>query len=183
MKLEFKHLVPYLLYELKGIETKKGTIKELLSIDLVSGCRVGDMDEDYNVGISQFKPILHPLSDLTKEITHNGETFIPVVELAKIADCHYVFIPELGQIKTFIDTGCNVIQVHWKDEKENYFEMSTGIDESRFENDNDGITFTLGSSYAIHNLFTLYQKMFEWKIDVLGLIDKDLAVDINTIKK
>ena len=31
-------------------------------------------------------PILRPLSDLTKPITHNGETFVPLVELAKIAD-------------------------------------------------------------------------------------------------
>lgn len=25
-----------------------------------------------------FKPILHPLSDLTKEIEHNGEKFVPI---------------------------------------------------------------------------------------------------------
>ena len=31
-------------------------------------------------------PILRPLSDLIKPITHNGETFVPLVELAKIAD-------------------------------------------------------------------------------------------------
>ncbi|MVW92441.1 hypothetical protein FCL53_10740 [Elizabethkingia meningoseptica] len=27
--------------------------------------------------ISEFKPIIRPMSDLTKEITHNGETFVP----------------------------------------------------------------------------------------------------------
>jgi len=30
-------------------------------------------------------PILHPLSDRTKEIEHNGEKFVPIVELARIA--------------------------------------------------------------------------------------------------
>lgn len=30
------------------------------------------------------KPILRPMSDLTKEITHRGETFVPMVKLASI---------------------------------------------------------------------------------------------------
>src|SRR6478736_5084359 len=30
------------------------------------------------------KPILRPVSDLTKEITHNGKTFVPLVELFNI---------------------------------------------------------------------------------------------------
>ena len=34
-------------------------------------------------------PIARPLSDLTKPITHNGETFVPIVELAKIGDTTY----------------------------------------------------------------------------------------------
>ncbi len=37
-------------------------------------------------GYFNFKPILHPLSDLTKEIDHNGEKFVPVVEIMKIKD-------------------------------------------------------------------------------------------------
>jgi len=32
-------------------------------------------------------PIARPISDLTKPITHNDETFVPIVELAKIAKC------------------------------------------------------------------------------------------------
>lgn len=31
-------------------------------------------------------PILRPLSDLTKEIEHKGEKFIPIVELSKLVD-------------------------------------------------------------------------------------------------
>ena len=31
-----------------------------------------------------YKPILHPLSDLTKPIEHNGEKFVPMVELGRI---------------------------------------------------------------------------------------------------
>lgn len=32
----------------------------------------------------RFKPILHPLSDLTKEIEHNGEKFIPITKLNEL---------------------------------------------------------------------------------------------------
>jgi len=36
----------------------------------------------------------------------------------------------------------------------------------------------------IHNLkFEIVQQLFEWHFDVFGLIDKGLAIDINTIKK
>ena len=35
---------------------------------------------------SKFKPILHPLSDLTKEIEHKGEMFIPVDIIGKIIE-------------------------------------------------------------------------------------------------
>ncbi len=36
--------------------------------------------------IEDFIPILRPLSGLTKEIEHKGETFVAIVELAKIAE-------------------------------------------------------------------------------------------------
>ena len=40
------------------------------------------MDEDeFYVDIDKFKPILHPLSDLNKEIEHNGERFVPLRRL------------------------------------------------------------------------------------------------------
>ena len=36
---------------------------------------------DNNVKTDKLKPILHPLSDLTKEIEHNGEKFVPLYRL------------------------------------------------------------------------------------------------------
>ena len=36
---------------------------------------------DNNVKTDKLKPILHPLSDLTKEIEHNGEKFVPMTRL------------------------------------------------------------------------------------------------------
>ena len=72
-KLTIAHLAPYLPYGIKGY---------FLSIfDIVTG-----FDNDFkiissldvgNCLITDFKPLLRPLSDLTKEIEHNGEKFVP----------------------------------------------------------------------------------------------------------
>jgi len=77
MKLELKHLSPYLPYGLQistddvgedWIETVIGLNKEAIETS------VGNY-WDYTV-----KPILRPLSDLTKEIEHKGDRFIPIIE-------------------------------------------------------------------------------------------------------
>lgn len=69
MKLEFKHFVPYLPYGLKLIDN--GNIVELSILNL-------QIIFDYPlIRTDHVKPIFHPLSDLTKEIEHNGEKFVP----------------------------------------------------------------------------------------------------------
>ncbi len=80
MKLELKHLAPYLPYGLKFIHDEEPTPYLLMKLGLKT-----DQNplwiEGYNgeFEISVFpegcKPILRPLSDLTKEIEHNGEKF------------------------------------------------------------------------------------------------------------
>jgi hypothetical protein len=85
--LTIKELAAYLPYELKGnalneefeinevcqelyrIETGKTTNQEIGDPFVVVG--------DSECEIHDFKPILFPLSSLTKEITINGETFVP----------------------------------------------------------------------------------------------------------
>lgn len=37
----------------------------------------------------KFKPVLHPITCLNQEITVNGETFVPIVELAEIGEPVY----------------------------------------------------------------------------------------------
>ena len=40
---------------------------------------------DDNVKTDKLKPILHPLTDLTKEIEHNGEKFVPIQDMLECA--------------------------------------------------------------------------------------------------
>jgi len=100
MKLELKHLATYLPYNLKyqlygNFPIKEGVeniIKDIRVIDLKNIQKVIDWET--------CKPILRPLSDLTKEITHNGETFVPV-EWFEIGDDENLSIEfDFGNIKT-----------------------------------------------------------------------------------
>ena len=82
----------------------------------------------------QLKPILHPLSDLTKEIEYKGEKFIPIEKLG--------------------------------------FENTKEIYES--------ILYTIEKEcFPVSEFFKLIKMHF----DVVGLIEKGEAMDINTLKK
>ena len=93
-KLELKHLAPYLPYGLKvKVITKSGHLDNV-ALDLIGAAirkeeHYGDIwkanVEDFGITawypLGDVKPILRPLSDLTKEIEHNGERFVPIQRL------------------------------------------------------------------------------------------------------
>lgn len=68
MKLELKHLAPYLPYGLKYRFREIGGDVEMFYHSIAGILNRGD------------KIYLRPLSDLTKEIEHNGEKFVPMHE-------------------------------------------------------------------------------------------------------
>jgi hypothetical protein len=89
MKLELKHLAPYLPYGLK-VRFDVEKYKDNHQHDLV-GLELDLVKVKTHIGIvldfpeiERIKPILRPLSDLTKEITHNGQTFVPkfIIDMA-----------------------------------------------------------------------------------------------------
>jgi len=76
MELKLKHLAPYLPYNLKMYcvpQQNEYFIESLTGIDL--DCIRIDGKIEYFP--TEYKPILRPLSDLTKEIEVNGEKLIP----------------------------------------------------------------------------------------------------------
>ena len=77
MKLELKHLAPYLPYNLKlKINTPIGTFNRDFQLDC---------GHDFNLHLSQgnVKPILRPLSDIYKELSVDGNFgFIPSKRLS-----------------------------------------------------------------------------------------------------
>ncbi len=130
-KLELKHLAPYLPYKLYCFDTltqKKRVIN------------TGQGSSNNWVGIKTvirykhiYKPILRPLSDLTKEIEVNGNNFIPNIE-------------------SFIYLGGRFLDITLEEDENRISKLP----------------------------YDLMLKLFEWHFDVFGLIEKGLAIDINT---
>jgi hypothetical protein len=76
MKLELKHLAPYLPY---GLKIKTNNQIRTLSIGILTTTENSLSNIIYGIG---HKPILRPLSDLTKEVEVNGEKLVPIDKLA-----------------------------------------------------------------------------------------------------
>ena len=111
MKLELKHLAPYLPYGLNG---------------MIDGKRVVFHSDNIWVFTLNAKPILRPLSDLSKDMLSKYYKHLMADDLDKIIE--------------------------------------------------DTIAWPLNQSY------TFTQKLLEWHFDIFWLIEKNLAIDINTIK-
>jgi len=73
MKLEKRHITPYLEHDL--IVMYDGVPCRLEGIDLKFYPTA--IIEQRNMDLSDIKLILRPMSDLNKEIKHNGKRFIP----------------------------------------------------------------------------------------------------------
>lgn len=168
-KLELKHLVGYLPYKLKAemLDYKSDYVGK--QFDTVIGFHQWDSRDLYwsalTIGgskpeLNRIKPILRPLSDLTKEIEVNGEKFVPIVKLAEI----------------------NLRQFNWKmvnnsdraySEKLNCEFYFNGIDFRVVNQNYDGVAT---------KQFQLFQKLFEWHFDFQNLIENRLAIDVNTLQ-
>lgn len=102
--------------------------------------------------IKPFLPILRPLSDLTKEIEVNGEKFVPMEWLSKF----------IGAVEP-----CDQI-------KQTFWITQSG-------NNNEGGILSFGALCKHIDQFELFQKLLEWHFDIYGLIENNLAIDINTL--
>jgi hypothetical protein len=110
------------------------------------------------VDIEKIKPILRPLSDLYRTITHNGKEIIPIVELVKILFPNY----------------------EWKQDNEYGFAETVNHGYT-FCYDEGYNVFNFDDNYCIDQL-TCFDYLHELKIDYRGLIDAGLAIDVNTLK-
>lgn len=154
--LELKDIVGYLAYGLHCLNCDN--MIEEIEFDnvgnLIRGIDLQDEAEyDDWVACQQYKPILRPLSDLYKTITHNGKEIVPIVELAKMHRPEY---------KWFFDETCACCER----EKFNYF---NGFNAGSFNG-------------KVCNQHQLFDYLHELKIDYRGLIDAGLAVDVNTLE-
>lgn len=185
-KLELKYLAPYPMgiNGIKLFREKSGRIDTLYGLQTTSsGNLLVCIDEcdwrknDY----WNFKPIIRPLSDLVKPCLPEGK--IPIVELAKIegfTPMPYTIESKNGTFVLYGDWFCHPME---QSPKARFF----------FEIDTDNCSIDRGLEYIdesvdtvfcpCSNQLALFEWLFEHHFDVFGLIEQDLAIDINTIEK
>ncbi len=137
-KLELKHLAPYLPYGLKVYIITSNDVLEILSLNKVlfrNQIFIETINGAY--GSLYFKPILRPLSDLTKRF--NGDS---------------CFITYMWYSIISTDSDCF--------DKDDFFEKCE-----------------LGM--VDHLPYMVIPFLLENHFDVFGLIEKGLAIDINTL--
>lgn len=161
MKLELKHLAGYLPYGLKIRYIQRNETHDLEHHNIMSICSYQN----------HLKPILRPLSDLTKEIEVNGEKFVPMEELVRIMHPNEVFI----SLET--STARNLQSVRYKYHRG----RNTVCDTINVYTEE----LNQGSKYCFNIVNTdwwIIQKLLEWHFDIHGLIENNLAIDINTLR-
>jgi len=157
MQLELKHLAPYVQYGLKMTVVDKS----FYGYDVMTLCDKGGLS---NISISSvidepqdFKPMLRPLYDLTKEIEHNGEKFVPGLKLVdpentewdKMVCEEYNAFPKIPDHKKWI-------QVTHKEL---------------------GQVISINPYNIEHLPYSIFKVLFEWHFDVFGLIDAGIATE------
>lgn len=168
MELELKHLAGYLPYGL-GIYSETYGIKSIMTIRGNGGDNPSDSIESVLSG--KFKPLLRPLSSLMKEIEVDGEPFVPMLELIKIA------IDQYDRGEGIIDSseiigalyGINRISVLLSYDVKCSL-IYDSIQMKFIFNSPQNLMFACG--------YILFEKLYEWHFDIYGLIDKGLAIAI-----
>lgn len=113
MKLELKHLAAYLPYGLQIQVMGEWHNEEENIPKIFEMVGLGSFVEYHEIGryvnqeiyYEDVFPILHPLSDLTKEIQHNGEKFVPHTKIQEV-DGEYFIHFENGVM--FFDDICSL---------------------------------------------------------------------------
>jgi len=173
-KLELKDIAGYLPHGLKidlaqkseylGIKTVTGANVDKNTINKFrDGITIWCYGSGYNEKVFQFKPILRPLSSIYCTITHNRKEIVPLIEIANM-----------------VVMGCEWLLEGCKDNRCVRFANNYLV----FKNGSFSYFQRIGKEtfvFDIKNQYQLFDYLHELKIDYRGLIEKGLAIDVNTL--
>ena len=172
MKLELKHLVGYLPYGLNGLDGRYAC--ELIGVLNDDPFLIGELRVEYNqdnigydfatIKLCSFKPILRPLSDLTKEI----DGVVHAVELGKLD----INIQKHNRL--LVDSNSQPI-IDYKIITKPFGKVLKVTNCDRWL-----VYLSLTEPFRCHHYIIEY--LFQHHFDVYGLIEKGLAIDINKIE-
>lgn len=188
-KLELKHLANAMVNNQKVLYFDDES-------ELTHMCKIVELREDeltitngefdYEVSFYDIKLLSLPLSLLTKEIEYGGERFVPIIELYNLKTqigsgiYHDYYIENNTAILRF--KGINFDEFQFR----KYFEIDLEPNQVMFSI----VTETWKDDELQQEIINLcgnemlmFEKLKEWHFDISGLIEKDLAVDINTLSE
>lgn len=164
--LELKYICGYLPYGLNYLRPDGSTI-------LQAHGTLGTLFQSQENGqityssLSGCRPILRPMSDLTKEITRRGERFVPIVELGRI-------IGPGGNWQVYRD-GAGYLIEYGDDDVECVAHLCYSSDCFRLSVGDDIESISTSDTIAF------FDRLNEWMFDYRNLISAGLAIDVNTL--
>ncbi len=156
-QLTIKEIAPYLPYGIK-VQWYKSNDREA-EISTLTASSYG-----FYIDRHQAKPILRSLSDLTKEIEHNGERFVP---MERLLEQKYPKWAEKYKNSRYSEISVDLTPK---------YATSCFFYQANFD-------LKINLSNPKEHSYLLVEKLLEWHFDIFGLIDKGLAVDINTLNE
>lgn len=176
--LTIEYIAPYLPYKLKveNLNYKCDYVGVQFSIltqlyDFNDGHWHYKTTADNIGGLEDCKPVLRPLSDLTKEQLFLRMT-MPIVNLLEI---EFPNFKDLLEVKNPVITNNSykATCIIESDPKSKFtLSIAPKNDINIYKNNNISMMFSR---------MEVEMKLFEWHFDVFCLIEKGLAIDINTI--
>lgn len=176
-RLTIKEVAPYLPYNV-GVEITRHvyprrTVITILDISKLEYCESQ---------IYSLKPLLRPLSQLTEEIEHNGERFVPIIELFKLRT--QVTGDKIADYYIDNNTAILRLEAQHLDEYEfrAFFEIDLEPNEVMFsiatETWKDEVMIREDVNLC-GNEMTMFEKLHEWHFDTANLLGRSLALPID----
>jgi hypothetical protein len=192
-KLTFEHLAPYLPYKLNIVFDNKikGELYGIGLQDLVFDLTVIELNDENQPIYKKWclldtKPILRPLSDLDLSIfttmvrnVTGWKNVVSVITNKYFAVCEY----ESDEDSNGLDTQEQYLLYSEESDTENVISIREPKPNSVFDfNVAYGTSDEMRYFMNYKTIMMYYNQLFKYHFDVFGLIEKGLAIDINTIK-
>lgn len=155
-------------YELKFRDTFRDSTHILTGIQADTNKKIyqgGVYSHGLYMSWENCTPICRPLSDLYNQITHKGETFIPIVELAKLAYSKLSWKCEAIGDKCYLclDNGKLAYRFFYSQNEQAFSTISIVSNETK---------------YVPYQL-QLFEKLVEWHFNLMD--ESEPFIDVNTL--
>lgn len=167
--LTIEKVLPYIPHGLKFKVDVLDKIFEATGIRDQGIITDGDWEEHW-YGFSESQPLLRSLKSLSSPLTHKGKTFTPILELARI------FAHRCTLNSTVQQIGDTLVVFEYSALNGSLLHMvAFHFEGPRLANVTNFIRDPNMGEYLL-----MFEKMHEWFFDTEGLIDKGLALDLET---